>query len=265
MFVFVAAAALLINLPIILMVLGSFRTTDEIMSSQSLWPEVFTLVNYEYVSARTAFWLFMTNSMIIALVSTIASLIAGLFAGYALSRFRSRWLEGYSTGLFVIQMLPVILSLIPLFLIFKSLGLINHPLSVILVYSMINLPFATTMAKQFFDTIPRELEEACMIDGSTQFGAFWRVVLPLSGPGIASIAIYSFLHAYNEYFIAAVFLRNEDAMTLPVAIQLFMQQDSADWGKLFAAATMTLIPTLVLFFAVQRFMVSGGLAGGVKG
>jgi multiple sugar transport system permease protein len=162
-------------------------------------------------------------------------------------------------------MFPIILALIPLFLLFRPLGLIDHPLSVIIVYAVLNLPFVTWMARSYFDTIPRELEEAALIDGCSHFGAFFKVVLPLSGPGLAAVSIFAFLLAYNEFFVANVFLRSTQAMTLPVGIQMFLQQFSTDWGGLTSAATLTMIPTLILFLFVQKYITHGAIAGGVKG
>jgi ABC-type glycerol-3-phosphate transport system permease component len=188
-----------------------------------------------------------------------------VLAGYALSRFRNRLLDVYSAGLFALQMFPIILALIPLFLIFRPLGLIDHPFSVIIVYGVVNLPFATWMARSYFDTIPRELEEAALIDGCGHFTAFYRIVLPLSGPGLAAVTIFAFLLAYNEFFVANIFLRSTQAMTLPVGIRVFLQQFSTDWGSLMAAATATMLPTLILFLFVQKFITHGAVAGGVKG
>ncbi len=256
---------LLINFPIILMGLNSLQTTQQLMASRSLWPEMPTLANYFYLSERTNFWRFLTNSMIVSGGATLFGLVAASFAGYALSRYRGRFLTGFSRSLFVVQMFPIILALIPLFILFRNLGLINNPLSVIVVYTVVHLPFATWMARAFFDTIPRELEEAALVDGCSRFGAFIRIVLPLSGPGLAAIAIFSFLFSYNEFFVANVFLKDESTMTLPVGITMFMQQYSTDWGSLMAAATVTVIPTFILFLGIQKYITYGAVSGGVKG
>ena len=162
-------------------------------------------------------------------------------------------------------MFPIILALVPLFILFRPLGLINNPLSVIIVYSLINLPFITWMSRSYFDTIPLELEEAALIDGCSPIRAFVQVILPVTGPGIAAVSIFAFLFSYNEFFIANVFLRTQNSMTIPVGIQLFIQQFSTDWGSLLAAATLGMLPTLLLFLFVQKFIVHGALTGSVKG
>jgi ABC-type glycerol-3-phosphate transport system permease component len=261
----VFAIALLINFPVIQMALNSLQSTEAILARQGLLPQDPDLDNYAFLFARTPFLTYLKNSVVTALGSTIFSLTCAVLAGYALSRFRNGLLDLYGTALFAVQMFPIILALIPLFLMFRPLGLINHPLSVIIVYGVINLPFATWMSRSYFDTIPRELEEAAHIDGCSHLGAFIRIVLPLCLPGLAAISIFSFLLAYNEYFIANVFLRTEAAMTLPVGIQMFLQQFSTDWGSLTAAATITTLPTLVLFLLVQKYITHGAIAGGVKG
>jgi ABC-type glycerol-3-phosphate transport system permease component len=265
LFAALSVIVVVVNFPIILMVLNSFQTTEQLMSTRQIIPAEPTFANYAYLNDRTSFWHFLGNSMIVSGGSTIASMVAAALAGYALSRFRGRTLTVYSRGLFVVQMFPIILALIPLFILFRILDLIDSPVSVIIVYTVVHLPFATWMARAFFDTIPRELEDAAMADGCSRFQAFWRIVLPLSGPGMAAIAIFSFLFSYNEFFVANVFLKDQEAMTLPVGIQMFMQQYGSDWGSLMAAATVTMVPTFILFLAIQKYVTYGAVSAGVKG
>jgi ABC-type glycerol-3-phosphate transport system permease component len=256
---------IVVNLPIILMILNSFRSTEEILSSSSIFPESPSLDNFRYLSERTSFWTYFTNSLVIAIGGTAVTIVLAGLAGYALSRFRSPVITTYSRGLLMVQMFPLILMLIPLFILFRELNLINTRTSVVLLYSVVHLPFATWMFKAFFDSIPRDLEEAAQVDGSSRFGAFWRIVLRLSGPGIAAVTIFSFLFSYNEFLIASIFLRDEDKMTVPVGVQMFMQQFGADWGSLMAASTLAMLPTVIFFLFVQKYMVYGAVAGAVKG
>lgn len=260
-----AAIVVVVDLPIIAMVLNSFKPTAEILSGGRLLPEALSIANYQYLTERTPFWTYFGNSFAIALGGTALTIVAAALAGYSLSRYHSVGATGYSRLLLMVQMFPLILTLIPLFILFRNLGLVNTRTSVILIYTVVHLPFATWMFKAFFDAIPRELEEAAMIDGASRLSAFWRVVLRLSGPGIAAVTIFSFLFSYNEYLIASIFLRDEERMTIPVGIQMFMQQYQTDWGSLMAAATLAMLPTFVLFLFVQKYMVYGAVAGAVKG
>ena len=265
LFALMCVIVTVVNFPIIVVVMNSFQTTEQIFATRGVFPQSFTLENYEYLWSRTSFATFLWNSVLVSGGSTIAGMVAAAMAGYALSRFKGRTLDIYSRALFVIQMFPIILALIPLFIFFRILGLINNPASVAIVYTVVHLPFATWMAKAFFDTIPRELEEAGLVDGCTKFQTFYKIVLPLSGPGMAAVAIFSFLFSYNEFFVGSIFLRDEKSMTIPVGIQLFMQQYATDWGSLMAAATLAVIPTFILFLMVQKYITYGAISGGVKG
>ena len=261
----VAALALLINAPILLMVANSFQTTDQMMASHSVIPEHATVANYAFLFARTPFLTFFANSGLVAAVSTLLTLIGAALAGYALSRWNAPLLAGYARVLLMVQMFPIIMALIPLFIIFRVLGLIDDPLSVILVYAAVHLPFATWMFRSFIDAIPRELDEAALVDGCTRLSAFVRVVLPLAGPGTVAVTVFSFLFSYNEFFVASVFLREDSVMTVPVGVQMFMQQYATDWGSLMAAATATMVPAFIFFLFVQKYVASGAIEGGVKG
>jgi len=254
-----------IDMPIISLILNSFRSTAEILSSSSLIPEAPSLVNYVYVAERTSFFQYLLNSLIMAGGGMALSILAATLAGYVLSRFRTRIFGAYATGLFLVQMFPILLALIPLFILFRTLTLINPYSSGIIMYTVAQLPLATSMFRAFFDGIPNDLEEAAKIDGANRLQAVALVVLPLAGPVIAAVAIFAFLFSYNEYLIAAVFLRRERLFSIPVGIQQFMQQYSTDWGSLMAAATMAMLPTVVLFLFIQKYMMYGAIGSGVKG
>lgn len=152
-FVVLAIITLIVNLPVILMILNAFQTTEALTTVRSLIPQHPTLANFRYLNERTAFWTYLKNSMIVSGGATVLSVVAAALAGYALSRFKSAFLTLYARSLFVVQMFPIILALIPLFILFRNVGLINNPLSVIIVYTVVQLPFATWMARSFFDTI----------------------------------------------------------------------------------------------------------------
>lgn len=257
---------LILDYPVFTIFLNAFRSTSEILSTTNIIPQHPTFANFVYLNDHTNFWGFFTSSMIVSVIGTIISILCAAAAGYTLSRFHTHTLvRGYSRALMMVQMFPLILALIPLFIIFHTLGLVNTYWSVILVYTVLNLPFATWMFEGFFDAIPRELEEAAYVDGCSRFHSLTKIILPLSGPGTAAVTIFTFLLCYNEYLIANIFLRDPDTMTIPVGIQMFMQQYSTDWGSLMAAACLASIPTIVFFLFVQKYMVQGVVAGAVKG
>jgi ABC-type glycerol-3-phosphate transport system permease component len=265
LFALMIVLVIVVDMPIISLILNSFRSTSEILSSRSFWPEAPTLENYAFVTQRTAFFQYLLNSLIMAGGGMALSIMAATLAGYVLSRFRTRFVNGYGTGLFMVQMFPILLALIPLFIFFRTLGLVNTYYSVIILYTVAQLPFATSMFRAFFDGIPNDLEEAAKIDGANRFQAFLLVVLPLAGPAIAAVAIFAFLFSYNEYLIASVFLRREELYTVPIGIQQFIQQFSTDWGSLMAAAVLAMLPTFVLFLFIQKYMMYGAIGSGVKG
>jgi ABC-type glycerol-3-phosphate transport system permease component len=217
------------------------------------------------INSRTHFWTFLLNSGIVAAGSTALGIVLAGLAGFAMSRFRAPFLGSYNQALLIVQMFPLILAIIPLFIFFRQLDMVNNFVPVILVYTVTQLPFSTWMLRSYFDSIPRDLDEAAKVDGCSPLRSFVQIILPLASPGIAAVAIFSFLFSYNEFFISSVFLRDESRMTIPVGIQSFMQQYSADWGSLMASATLAMVPTLILFLFIQKYLISGALAGAVKG
>ncbi len=265
LFALMVVLVIVVDLPIITLILNSFRSTSEILSTRSFWPEAPTLENYAFVTQRTSFFQWLLNSLIMAGGGMALSILAATLAGYALSRFNTRFVNAYGRGLFMVQMFPILLALIPLFIFFRTLGLVNTYYSVIILYTVAQLPFATAMFRAFFDGIPNDLEEAAKIDGANRLQAFGLVVLPLAGPAIAAVAIFAFLFSYNEYLIASVFLRREALYTVPIGIQQFIQQFSTDWGSLMAAAVLAMLPTFVLFLFIQKYMMYGAIGSGVKG
>jgi ABC-type glycerol-3-phosphate transport system permease component len=254
-----------VNLPIIMLVLNSFRTTSEMMTQVSLVPRNPSTVNYEYLTHRTSFWSFFKNSMIVCTTATAICILAASLAGYALSRFRSTATSVFSQMLLAVQMFPIILALIPLFLIFRFLQLVDTYAPVVIIYAAFQLPFSTWMFRSFFDSIPIDLEEAAQIDGCSKFQAFRHVVLPLASAAMAAVTIFAFLFNYNEYLIANVFLRSESLMTIPVGIQMFVQQYGMDLGNLMAAATLGMVPTFIMFLFVQKYLLYSAIGGAVKG
>lgn len=256
---------LLVNMPLILTMVNSLRPTVEILGGSTLLPEHVSLDNYVAVNNSTPYWTWFRNSIVIALTSTVLVLISSGLAGYSMSRYRTRTNTIYSSSLMLLQLLPIVLSVIALFVIFRMLNLLNTPVPTTILYVVISLPFCTWMFKGFFDSIPRELEEAARIDGCSSFRAMRSVVVPLAAPGAAAVAVFAFLTAYNEFMIASAFLTEASTRTIPVGLREFIMQNRTEWGQMLAASTMAGLPPIILFTLLQRWMIRGMAAGAVKG
>ena len=205
------------------------------------------------------------NSIIVALATTVVGVILSCTAAYALSRFK---FPGRKTGLtmfLVVQMFPATLLLLPLYVILNKLGLLNSLVGLVLVYSTTAIPFCVWTLKGYFDSLPRELEEAARIDGASPWMIFRKIMLPLAKPGIAVTALFSFMTAWNEFIMASTFMTNQTRYTLPVLIQSSVTEFSADWGLFAAGAVVTSIPVMIAFYVLQRALVGGLTAGAVKG
>ena len=257
---------LLINMPVILTVVNSFRPKNDILSGSTLMPKNVSLDNYTAVIGKTSFSTWFLNSVWVSLVATAIALVASGLAGYSLSRYRTRVNAVYSNVLMAFQLFPLVLSIVALMIVFTTMGITKTFAPAIILYIVMSLPFCTWMFKGFFDSIPRELEEAARVDGCTSFTAMIRIVIPLAGPGAAAVAIYAFLLAYNEYMVASAFLKDPSMLrTISIGLRTFIQQNTTEWGQILAAATLAALPPLVLFLVVQKWMIQGMAAGAVKG
>ena len=256
----------LINMPVVLTVVNSFRPKNDILNGSTLFPQNVVLDNYVAVLGKTSFATWFLNSVWVSLVATLIALVASGLAGYSLSRYRTRVNAVYSNVLMAFQLFPLVLSIVALMIVFTRLGLTKTFAPAIVLYIVMALPFCTWMFKGFFDSIPRELEEAARVDGCSSFTAMIRIVIPLAGPGAAAVAIYAFLLAYNEYMVASAFLKDPSSLrTISIGLRTFFQQNTTEWGQILAASTLAALPPLVLFLLVQKWMIQGMAAGAVKG
>ena len=205
------------------------------------------------------------NSLFTATATSLVALLIATPAGYALSRFSFVGDEAATQGLLVTQMFPGVAAAIPLYLVLDALSLLDTRTGLILVYATSAVPFAIFQLRGAFDTIPKELEEAAMVDGATRFGAFRRVVLPAARPALAVTGLFAFMTAWNEFVLAATFLSREEMYTLPVMLQRYVGEYDMHWGRFAAGAIMVSLPIMALFYWLQRHLVSGLTAGGVKG
>ena len=214
----------------------------------------------ELLFPRSAF-----NSLLIAGATTVVGVVISCTAAYALSRFRFPGRKAGLTTFLVVQMFPATLLLIPLYVVLDNLGLLNSTFGLVLVYSTTAIPFCVWTLKGYFDTLPRELEEAARIDGASPWMIFRRIILPLARPGIAVTALFSFMTAWNEFIMAATFMTDESKYTLPVLIQQAVGEHTADYGLFAAGAVVTSIPVMIAFYVLQKYLVGGLTAGAVKG
>lgn len=256
---------LLLGLPVVFMIGTSFKSDPEVFGNAGLFPKEPTLVQYDYVINKTSFLTNIGNSLIVAVVVTCACIVAGAFAGYALSRFKGKVFTAYKLFLFLMQLMPLVLLLIPLFLIIRKVGLYDTLTSVMVTYTAMNLPICIWMLTGFFDSIPYDIEEAALIDGSNRLKTFFRIIIPVSAPGITSVGIITFIYTWNEYMLASIFIRNKDFMTLTVGLSQFVLQNEVNWGAWMAASCLATIPAVLMLVFAQKYIVRGLTAGAVKG
>ncbi len=257
--------------PVLLVCKKAFEPGRHFALSASPLPEQITLDHFnDLFSARGGhgellFLRHALNSLIVALATTVVGVVLSCTAAYALSRFRFPGRKAGLTTFLVVQMFPATLLLLPLYVILDKLGLLNSLVGLVLVYSTTAIPFCVWTLKGYFDTLPRELEEAARIDGASPWMIFRKIILPLARPGIAVTALFSFMTAWNEFIMASTFMTDESKYTLPVLIQSSVGQFSADWGLFAAGAVVTSIPVMVAFYVLQKYLVGGLTAGAVKG
>ncbi|MFN7209766.1 MAG: carbohydrate ABC transporter permease [Aggregatilineales bacterium] len=247
--------------PFAWMLLSSFKTQVDITNTRNIFNFTPTLENYENVFAQYEFLRYLLNSFAVAALSTLFSLILGLPAAYAIARFRLQWL---GVILLTARIVPGITFLIPWFIIFSRLGLIGTLTPLILSHMLVGLPFIAWIMIAFYEELPIELEEAAKIDGATPIGAFLRVALPLSMPGVITAGIVAFIFSWNNFMFSLV-LADDRTRTLPIAIFNFLTYASVDWGGLMAAAVVITLPVLIITLFVQRYIVRGLTAGATKG
>jgi multiple sugar transport system permease protein len=226
-----------------------------------------TLEHYYDAFVTRSFAQYLITSAIVAVVSTACALLLGTLAAYALTRFRLPYNLDRKLSLWILstRMFPAIVTAVPVFLMMRDLRLLNTKAALIIVYTAFNLPFVVWMMRGFFAEVPRELEEAALVDGDSRLGALVRVVLPLVTPGLAATAVFCLIVCWNEFLFALVLTQTDQAMTLPVGIAGRVTQYEIKWGVMSAAGAVAMMPILIFALAMQRFLVRGLSLGAVKG
>lgn len=258
--------AIVVLFPVFWMLVTSFKSDQEALRwPPTLLPEAPTGAAYERIWAFQDFARYFWNSIVVSVLSTALSIVLAVFAAYGFSRFRFR-LNGPLMFLFLVtQMVPAIMLLLPYFITMRSLGLLDSYLGLVLAYSSFALPFSTWMLKGFFDSIPREIDEAAMIDGCSRLEALRRVVIPLALPGMAATGLFSFLVAWNHYLFAFGLATSADMYTVPVGVAASIGEFRIAWSDLMAGAAIATVPTILLYAFLERYFVRGLTAGAVKG
>lgn len=259
---FVAAALF----PLYWLVKISLTPNDSLYThSIDLWPGRISFEHYATVIGNKDFLLFFRNSIIVSGITAVASTLLAAASGYAFSRFVFRgkfWIVGI---MLVTQMFPLVIVITPIFSIFGPLGLTNSLTGLIIIYTAFNIPFATFLMQSFFDGIPKELEEAAMIDGATRFKALLQIIAPLTLPGIAATMGFCFTGAWGEILFALLLNSAPSVTTFPVGLLLYSTRATIEFGPMMASGVLALLPVCVFFFLIQRYLVQGLTAGAVKG
>ena len=265
-YLFLLVAVLLVLMPLAWIISTSLKPTTEIFDKPPHWiPYEVTLSNYITVLTESSIPQAFLNSFLVSLMAALMALLLGGSAGYAFARFRFRGNKALSLFMLVSQMLPLTVLMIPMYYMENSLGLIDTRIGLALAHLVICMPLVTWMARGYFKGIPREIEEAAMVDGCTLHQSLIRIVLPLLCPALAATGIYAFVSSWNEFALANVLTRTMNSRTVPIALNEFSSFFKVDWGQTMAAATLISLPVIVVFMAIQKQFVAGLASGSVKG
>lgn len=263
--VFLIAYALFTLVPIYWVFTTSIKSSKELVSfPPSLIPKSVSFEHYKFVFTKTKLLRGIVNSLIISGLTTFISLVLASLAGYAFSRFNFRGKKIILATILGLYLIPPLINVIPLFLMFNKLGLLNSRLGLVIAYQAMTLPLSTFLLRNYFDGIPVEIEEAALMDGCTRLEALRRVVLPLAVPGLSVAAIFSFIISWNEFVLALNFLFSDSLKTVQLVIMGFVKLYRIDWGALTAAMVIGMIPVLIFLIVAQRYLISGLLGGSTK-
>lgn len=252
--------------PAIWMLSTSIKKTTELYDMPpEIIPDEPTIGNYLSVLGTSKMYTAFVNSVIVTAFVVTLTLVISVLAGYGLSRYRFRGHGMLKLSLLFGQMVPGVVLVIPLYFMFSSLKLLDTLQALIIADMALTIPMGVVMLSSFFESVPRELEEAARIDGTTQVGALYRVILPIAKPGMISVAIYTFIHAWEEFLFALNLTVSGTRRTLPIAVSTFAGEFSVDWGATMAASAIIALPVLLIFLLCNRYFVQGLADGAVKG
>jgi N,N'-diacetylchitobiose transport system permease protein len=252
--------------PVYWMVSTAFKKPFDILNfTPQFIPSPATLSNFENALGRPNFWSSVANSLIVVIAVTAMSMVLAFLAALALAKFRFRGRAAFVVVIIGVQMVPLNALIIPLYILLSRADQVDKLSGVVITYLTFVLPFCVWTLRGFLLGVPRELEEAAMVDGSTRFGAFVRILLPLVAPGLVATSIFAFIQVWNEFILAYVLLQSQDKQTLPVWLASFTTLRGTEWGPLMAAATLTALPVVIFFVIIHRRIAFGLTAGAVRG
>lgn len=252
--------------PIYWIVVTALKPSKEIYAlPPTLVPVNPTFQNFSTAMFKSSFPQFVWNSAVVAVSVTLISAVVGALAAYPIARMQFKGRSVAARAIVMAYLLPPSLLFIPLFLLLQSLGLINTKTGLVIAYLTFTVPFCTWMLIGYFRTIPRELDEAAMMDGASRLQTLLRVVLPIAKPGLAVVALFAFSHAWNEFLYALVFVHSTSTKTFTAGLTGLIMGDTFIWGQLMASSVIAIIPILIIYIAAQKYIVEGLAAGGVKG
>jgi N,N'-diacetylchitobiose transport system permease protein len=252
--------------PVYWMFATAFKPTGDIISEDPVWfPTDITFEHFRTATGVDHFWTYVTNSLIVTLCAVGLALVVALAGSFALARMRFKGRRGFVIGFMLAQMAPWEVMIIAMYMIVRDASMLNSLVPLTVFYMMMILPFTILTLRGFVAAVPRDLEEAAMVDGCTRAQAFRRVILPLLAPGLMSTSLFGFITSWNEYPLVLVLNKEAEAQTLPLWLSSFRTAFGDDWGATMAASSLFAVPILILFVFLQRRAVSGLTAGAVKG
>ncbi|SCG43104.1 carbohydrate ABC transporter permease [Micromonospora halophytica] len=258
------AVGALIVVPVWFGVLGGFKDNGQLSTNPLGWPDPWVPGNYTGILGSEVFWRQLGNSVLIAVSSTLIMVGAAAMAAFVFARFAFRGRELLFTLFAIGLMFPFAVAILPLFVLLRGMGLLDNPLGVILPQAAFGLPITIVILRQFFRTIPGEVEEAATLDGCSPFGFFWRILLPMARPALATVSVLALVSSWNNFMLPLVVFTDQSWWTLPVGVQAFQGQYADDTARVLAFVVLSMLPALG-FYAVAERQLIGGLAGSVKG
>ena len=258
------AWSIIVLYPIGIMLLSSVKSTREIFVNPYGWPEVLRLDNYTKAWKLASFSDYFKNSLFVSTMTVLILLFVSSMAAYVLARFEFRGNQALYMLFISGLMLPVRLAVVPMFTMMRDFHLLDTRTALMIVYVSSGIPFSIFLLVNFFKTIPKEIEEAAIIDGCTPFSIYYRIMLPLIRPALATVGIYNFISTWNDFFFPLIFLRTESKFTIPLGIMQFFGEFTNQWDMLFSSLTIAIVPVIIIFLLASKQFIRGMTAGAVK-